>query len=106
MPKKRSYTDRADYIKKAVAKRRTRVRQQAVDFKGGRCEICGYAKYIGALEFHHRDPHQKDFSVSADGSTRSWARVQKEIEKCVLLCANCHREVHAGISQLPTETSE
>ena len=103
MKVKRTYADRADYIKKAVAKRRKKLRQLAIDSKGGKCQICGYGKYNGALEFHHLDPDIKDFSVSVDGSTRSWKRIAKEIEKCVLVCANCHREVHAGITQLSTE---
>ncbi|MDP3793534.1 MAG: hypothetical protein Q8R07_02160 [Candidatus Uhrbacteria bacterium] len=105
MTKRRIYADRADYLKKAVAKRRTKIRQLAVDFKGGQCVICGYHKCIAALEFHHPDPSKKDFSISADGLTRSWDRVKKEVRKCVLLCANCHREIHAGITQLPMVTS-
>lgn len=106
MARKRSYADRADYLKKAVAKRRTKVRRLAIDLKGGHCALCGYRKWIGALEFHHPDPHKKDFSISTDGMTRSWERVRREVEKCVLLCANCHREVHAGVTQLPVETPE
>jgi 5-methylcytosine-specific restriction endonuclease McrA len=106
MARKRSYADRADYLKKAVAKRRTKVRRLAIDLKGGRCSLCGYDKWIGALEFHHPDPRKKDFSISTDGMTRSWERVRREVEKCVLLCANCHREVHAGVTQLPVETPE
>lgn len=105
MKNKRTYADRADYIKNAVAKRRKKLRQLAVSSKGGKCQICGYDRYGGALEFHHLDPKAKDFSVSVDGSTRSWQRIKKEIEKCVLVCANCHREVHAGITQLSTEAS-
>jgi len=100
MKDKRTYADRADYLKKAVAKRRKKVRSQAVETKGGKCQICGYSKCMNALEFHHTDPTKKDFSVSVDGSTRSWARVKAEIGKCLLVCANCHREIHAGITQL------
>ncbi len=102
MPNKdrRSYAQRADYLKKAVIKRRKKIREMAVAYKGGQCQLCSYDRCLAALEFHHPDPVQKDFSISADGSTRSWARVRLEIEKCVLLCANCHREVHAGITQL------
>jgi len=107
MPKKdtRSYADRADYLKKAVAKRRKLVREKAVAHKGGKCQLCGYDRCHAALEFHHLDPTKKDFSISADGTTRSWKRVQTEIEKCVLICANCHREIHAGVSQLSTVMS-
>ncbi len=100
MKDKRTYADRADYLKRAVAKRRKKLRQLAITSKGGKCQICGYDKCSGALEFHHIDPDIKDFSVSVDGSTRSWQRIKKEIEKCVLVCANCHREIHGDITQL------
>lgn len=106
MPKdRRTYAQRAETIKRAVQKRRKKIRDLAVAAKGGRCQVCGYARCLYALEFHHQDPKVKDFSISADGFTRSWTRVEKEIEKCVLVCANCHREIHAGITQLPTVTS-
>lgn len=101
---KRSYADRADYLKKAVTKRRHRVREMAVEYKGGKCELCGYARCMGALEFHHRDPSKKDFGISMNGLTRAWTKVKAEVEKCVLVCANCHREIHAGITQLSVVT--
>jgi hypothetical protein len=100
----RTYAQRADYLKKAVIKRRKRIRDMAVAYKGGQCLLCHYKRCPAALEFHHPDPSTKDFSISADGSTRSWKRVKQEIEKCVLICANCHREIHAGITQLPAVT--
>ncbi len=105
MATKRTYAQRADYLKKAVVKRRKKVREMAVEYKGGQCQLCGYRRCIGALEFHHPDPNKKDFGVSMDGLTRSWERVRNEIEKCVLICANCHREIHAGITQLSAVTS-
>jgi len=104
MHETRTYAERADYIKKAVSKRRRKIREMAVKAKGGKCQVCGYATWQGSLEFHHLDPKKKDFSISVDGTTRSWERVRNEIEKCILLCANCHREVHAGVTQLPVET--
>ncbi len=67
--------------------------------------ICDYDRCPGALDFHHRDPKQKEFGLSDRGLTRSWEKTKNEIEKCVLICANCHREVHAGITQLPKATS-
>jgi hypothetical protein len=90
----RTYKDRAEYIKAAVAKRRKKVRLMAIEHLGGRCEICGYNKCMRALSFHHRDPLKKDFGISAQGMTRSWERVKTEVEKCMLLCANCHMELH------------
>lgn len=76
----------------------------AVSHKGGCCQICGYKRCIEALEFHHLDPKQKDFGISHKGYTRSWEKVKEEVEKCILLCANCHREAHAGMLQLPQVT--
>lgn len=103
---RRTYADRAEYMKKAVIKRRKRLKQLAIQYKGGKCEICGYLRDPNALEFHHKDPRQKDFALSSRGLTRSWERVKLELEKCILLCANCHREVHSGIVQLPDENQE
>jgi hypothetical protein len=56
-----------------------------------------------ALEFHHLNAARKDFGISSQGHTRSWSKIREELDKCVLLCANCHREVHARL-QLPQET--
>lgn len=75
-----------------------------MDYKGGKCQSCGYSRCIGALELHHIDPTTKSFGIGEKGYTRSWAKVQAELDKCVLLCANCHREVEAGILQLPDES--
>jgi hypothetical protein len=103
MAYKRKYADRAKYLIKAVAKRRKKIREMAVEFKGGQCIFCGYRKCIKALEFHHLDNSQKDFGLSDKGYTRSWEKVKTEISKCILVCANCHRELHAGSKQLPRE---
>ena len=98
---KRTYADRRDYIIKAVQKRRKRVRGMAIKYKGGKCRLCGYCRCKRALEFHHIGSRQKDFGISAKGYTRSWERTKKELDKCLLVCANCHREIHDGIRQLP-----
>jgi len=95
MKEKRTYADRAEYIKKAVSKRRNKIKDMAIEYKGGKCFLCGYKKCIDALEFHHLNSSKKEFGISKDGLTRSWARVQKEIENCILVCANCHRELHS-----------
>jgi DNA-binding CsgD family transcriptional regulator len=77
---------------------RKRLKERAVEYKGGMCECCGYDRAIEALEFHHRDPKEKDFSPS--GKSVSWERMRKEIDKCVLVCANCHREIHCGLIEI------
>lgn len=102
----RTYADRAEYLIQAVKKRRRKIREMAVEYKGGKCVICGYNKYIGALDFHHVGDEGKDFGISAKGYTRSWERVREELDKCILVCANCHRELHANILQPPIEMSE
>ena len=99
----RRYQDRREYMIKAVAKRRKKVREMAVSYKGGKCSLCSYSRCPEALEFHHLDPNQKDFAISQRGHSRSWERVRKELDKCVILCANCHREIHASM-QLPQVT--
>jgi 5-methylcytosine-specific restriction endonuclease McrA len=103
MPETRKYSDRAEYLKKAVSLRRQKLRDMAREYKGGKCALCGYNRCPSALDFHHRDPRKKDFGLSVRGLTRSWEKIKKEIDKCILICANCHREVHAGITQLPKE---
>ena len=77
-----------------VDRRRKMLKRMALTYKGGACERCGYASCEAALTFHHLEPAHKDFSISADGTTRSWARIRSELDKCALLCANCHAEVH------------
>lgn len=84
----------------AVQRRRDKVKKMAVEYKGGKCAICGYNKYIGALEFHHLNPAEKDFSIGAKGYTRSFSKVKEELDKCICLCSNCHKEVHAGLIQV------
>ena len=81
-------------------RRRRRVKSILVEEAGGSCKICGYDRYVGALEFHHLDPDTKTFSLSHRGVTRSIDAARAEAAKCILLCANCHAEVEAGIVNL------
>ncbi len=85
----------------AVARRRKKIKLMVVEYKGGACIICGYKRYVGAFDLHHIDGATKDFGLSMQGLTRSWEKTKKEADKCVLLCANCHREVHGGTTKLP-----
>ncbi len=84
----------------AVSRRRRKVKQLLVDEAGGRCSVCGYSRWVGALEFHHLVPAEKSFSLSHRGVARSLAKARLEASKCVLLCANCHAEVEAGVTGL------
>ena len=97
----RTYSDRAVYMREAVKKRRKKLREMAREYAGGKCAICGYHKCARALSFHHLDPKKKDFGVAAKGLTRSWDKIRKEIDKCILICANCHMEVHEGLAKIP-----
>lgn len=101
MADKRTYVDRREELIRAVAKRRRKIKELSVSYKGGKCQVCGYGKYPGALDLHHIDPSTKEFGIGDKGYTRSWEKVRKELDKCILVCANCHREVEAGITQLP-----
>lgn len=94
---RRSYSDRREYLIGAVQKRRKKVRALSLEYLGGRCARCGYDRCTEALEIHHLESSEKDFGISDKGYTRSWNRVREELRKCELLCANCHREVHAQL---------
>lgn len=78
----------------SVQRRRRKVKQMALEYKGEKCVKCGYDKCIDALEFHHIDDKTKDFGIGSKGYTRSWESIKNELDKCILLCANCHREEH------------
>jgi transposase-like protein len=84
-----------------VSARRRRIKQILVDEAGGACRLCGYDRAPQALHFHHIDPEQKSFSMALRGVARSLKRCRAEARKCVLLCANCHAEVEAGLARLP-----
>jgi 5-methylcytosine-specific restriction endonuclease McrA len=101
MADKRKYADRREELIRAVAKRRRKIKTLAIESKGGKCQICGYNRYQGALDLHHISRSEKIFSISDKGYTRSWEKVKAELDKCILVCANCHRELEAGITQLP-----
>jgi len=77
----------------SACKRRKKVKEKAVECLGGKCVKCGYDKCIEALEFHHPDVTIKDFAIS-NKNVIGWNKIKDELDKCVLLCANCHREEH------------
>lgn len=78
---------------KKVIEYRRRIKLKSIAYKGGACIVCEYNKCIRAMHFHHIIPEDKSFGLS-DSNTRSWERTKKELSKCVLLCSNCHCEVH------------
>lgn len=80
--------------RQAALKRRL-LKEEAVEYKGGKCEICGYTGFPSVFDFHHLDPAQKDYSISQ--RVVSFAALKEELDKCALLCCRCHREVHEGL---------
>lgn len=79
---------------KQTVERQNRFKQQCVDYKGGKCETCGYNRCIAALDFHHTDPNKKDFNISNKKLKTLDEFIKNELDKCKLLCAVCHREHH------------
>lgn len=73
--------------------RRNKKKILAAMYLGGRCVICGYDTSYKALDFHHKNPKNKDFTICTS-LNKSWANIKAELDKCELLCANCHRERH------------
>ncbi|MGN6276902.1 MAG: helix-turn-helix domain-containing protein [Solirubrobacterales bacterium] len=84
-----------------VSQRRRQIKRKLVEEAGGKCLICGYDRCQQVLQFHHLDPTTKEFHLGQNGVTRSLARSRVEARKCILLCANCHGEVEAGITPVP-----
>jgi hypothetical protein len=83
---------------------RIRTKTRIVNAMGGECVLCGYSKCHAALELHHINPTEKDFALgSIRANSISWEKIVAELRKCVMLCANCHREVEAGVVELPPE---
>ena len=74
-------------------------KKKAVEYKGSKCLSCGYNKYPDVLEFHHRDAKEKEFDWKKLRQM-SWDKVTKELDKCDMLCANCHREKHYELFSL------
>lgn len=84
-----------------VVRCRKRLKIRAVAYLGGSCTKCGYSRCVDAMDFHHRDPTTKDFQIGAGGVYHRFEIVKLELDKCDLLCANCHRELHASALDEP-----
>lgn len=77
-----------------ITKARQKRKREIVDIMGGKCALCGYDRNITALELHHINKEEKEFSICARGGFPKYDTLIPELKKCILLCANCHREVH------------
>lgn len=82
--------------------RRRKIKEELVELKGGKCQICGYKKCLRSFQFHHLDPSKKDFTISANLKRINREKVIKELDKCILVCSNCHGEIHDGITRVDT----
>jgi hypothetical protein len=87
----------------AVTEARRRLKRILVREAGGKCVICGYDRCEAALQFHHLDPEEKEFAISHGGVTRELEALREEVKKCILVCANCHAEIEAGITKVPIQ---
>ena len=81
-----------------INKKAQEIKRKAIEYKGGKCNQCSYDKCQSALEFHHLNPSEKDYSIS-EVLTKAvnFDALKIELDKCMLLCANCHREAHSVV---------
>jgi 5-methylcytosine-specific restriction endonuclease McrA len=83
-------------VGEAVTRRKQKIKELLVEEAGGRCAICGYDRTVINLHFHHVNPAEKSFALSMS-TTKALATYLEELKKCVLVCANCHGEIEAGL---------
>ena len=88
------YKKNKKHVIQRTKARRYLHKQRAIDYKGGRCQHCKNTfEWIGVYDFHHCNPIEKEKDIT-DLMGLSWEKILKEIDKCILLCANCHRIEH------------
>ena len=86
---------------------RKRTKEVIIKSMGGKCQICDYDKCSAALELHHIDPKEKEFGFGGIRSNpQSFDKMKSELKKCILLCSNCHKEVHSGVAKVPETYSK
>ena len=72
-------------------------KRQAVEYLGGKCKICGYNKCTRSLQFHHLNPEEKEMTISKNINKIKFEKLKSELDKCILVCSNCHGEIHDGL---------
>jgi hypothetical protein len=81
---------------------RKRTKDRVIESLGGKCVCCGYNKCMASLALHHINPNEKEDTLGhLMSDIRSWSKIIVEVRKCILLCQNCHGEVHAGVTNIP-----
>jgi hypothetical protein len=91
-------------VGEAVSRRHRKIKETLVAAAGGACVVCGYARCLVNLHFHHVDPSTKLLGVSVS-SGKSMAKHLAEARKCILVCANCHGEIETGLVRCPPLTA-
>lgn len=86
---------------KQTIERFRKYKLQAINYKGGKCVTCGYNKCPGSLHFHHVEPNKKDPNWK---QMRNWKfdKIKNELDKCILVCGNCHGEIHWNVNDIVT----
>ena len=75
--------------------KRKNLKLKCIEYKGGKCCLCGFNRFSSALDFHHLDPSKKEINIAeAFARNHSFKRIQKELDKCLMVCSNCHRGIH------------
>ena len=93
MSKRKLTPFRRKYLRFRLGEQRRNLKLKAIEYKGGKCINCGYDKCPTALVFHHVDPSKKDYQIS-NSTSQSFEKCKPELDKCILLCHNCHSELH------------
>ena len=88
-----------DYIRNT----RFKLKQELVDYLGGKCVKCGFIGHVAVFDFHHVNPQEKELQITSNLNNKNFHKALQEIHKCVLLCANCHRLSHVGVDTKPTK---
>lgn len=90
-----------------VIRWRKRFKRKLISAMGGKCQCCGYDRCDEALEFHHIDPVLKEFTfASIRANPKKLESIIPELEKCILVCSNCHKEIHSSIRIIPENYSK
>lgn len=88
-------------------KLRKKTKTIIIEAMGGKCVCCGYSGCSSALVLHHLNPEEKEFNLKSVRRTKnSWNTIVEELRKCVLVCSNCHAEIHAGEKKIPKKANK
>jgi hypothetical protein len=79
---------------------RENIKLKLIELKGNKCILCGYFRCIKALEFHHTNPKEKDYGISMKVGNLGLEKIKIELKKCILVCSNCHKEIHNNMINL------